>query len=88
MFQVMLLASSYLSQKDYLVLKNVIVTQQKDHLLRILCMINDKAMMVIAHKPVEENDQATIQEVVTMSTAAQEQYEEHYSFLKKTALES
>lgn len=77
-----------LSQKDDLVLKNVIVTQQKDHLLRILCMINDKAMMVIAHKPVEENDQATIQEVVTMSTAAQEQYEEHYSFLKKTALES
>ena len=62
------------------------IVQQKDHHIRVFCMLNDKAMMVIAHKPVEENEQATIQEVITMSTAAQEKYEEYYSFLKKTAL--
>ena len=77
-----------LPQKDKLILKNVIISQQKDHYIRIFFMLHDKAMMVVAHKPgqAEENEKATIQEAVTMTTAAQKKYEEYYSSLKETAL--
>jgi hypothetical protein len=73
-------------QTDQLILKNVIIAVQKNHYMRILFILEDKAMMIIAHKPVEESDQATIQEVVTMSAAAQDKYEKYYALLKATAL--
>ena len=73
-------------QKNDLVLKNVIIMQQKDHYIRIFFTHNDTAKMVVAHKPVEESEHATIQEIVTMTAAAQDKYEKYYTSLKETAL--
>jgi hypothetical protein len=72
-------------QKSNLVLKNVIITVQKNNCMRILFTHNDTAMMVVAHKPVEEDEQATIQEIVPMSPAAQDKYEKYYALLKESA---
>ena len=72
-------------QKSNVVLKNVIITVQKNNCMRILFTRNDTAMMVVAHKPVEEDEQATIQEIVPMTSAAQDKYEKYYALLKESA---
>jgi len=74
------------SQTKKLTLKNVIITQQKFQYMRILFTIDEVAMMIIAHKISEEHDYAIVQEIITMTPAAQEKYKEYYESLKKTAL--
>lgn len=46
---------------------------------------NDKAMMVVAHKPgqSEHKDKAMIQEVDTLAAEAKEKYEKYYLSLLK-----
>ena len=73
-------------QQSNMVLKNVIITIQNYSCMRILFTHNDRAMMVVAHKPVEEDEQATIQEIVPMTPAAQDKYEKYYALLKETTL--
>lgn len=66
--------------ENEIVLKNMIISQQKSHCIRIFFTFNDKAMMVIAHKPgqAEQKDKATIQEVITLTADAKEKYEKYY----------
>lgn len=68
-----------------LVLKNVIISQQKSYYIRVFFTVNDVAMMIVAHKPgqAEHLEKATIQEVVTLNAEARVKYEEHYLSLKK-----
>ena len=54
--------------------------------MRIFGTLNDKAMMIIAHKTAEEDFQAKILEVVPMTKAGREKYEETYLALKTAAL--
>ncbi len=69
-----------------LVLKNVIISQQKSHYIRLFFTVNEIAMMVVAYKPqqAEHIEKTTIQEVVTLNASAFKKYEEFYSSLKKT----
>lgn len=62
------------------VLRNVIVSQQKSHCIRIFFTFNDKAIMIVAHKPrqAEHKDKATIQEIITLTADAKEKYEKYY----------
>ncbi len=66
--------------ENEIVLKNVIVSQQKSHCIRIFFTFNDIAMMVVAHKPgqAEHKDKASIQEVITLTADAKEKYEKYY----------
>ena len=73
-------------QKDQIILTNVIIAVEKNNCMRVLFTYNDKAMMLVAHKPNEESEQVTIQEVVPMTPVAQDKYEKYYALLKETAL--
>ena len=68
------------NEDETIVLKNVILTQQKSQSIRIFFTLNDTAMMVVAHKPgqSEHSDTATIQEVITLTAEAKEKYEKYY----------
>jgi len=70
--------------QETITLHKVIVTQQKNYGMRIFFTLDGTAMMVVAHKTDtwELNDRATIQEIVTLSPQAKEQYESHYESLK------
>lgn len=63
-----------------IVLKKIIIFQQKSHCIRIFFTFNDKAMMIVAHKPgqTEHKDKATIQELITLTSGAKEKYEKYY----------
>lgn len=69
-----------------IVLKNVIISQQKSHYIRLFFTLNDRAVMVVAHKPgqAEHIETATVQEIVMLDAAAREKYEEYFLSLKKT----
>lgn len=71
------------NDKNEIVLKNVIISQQKSHCIRIFFTFNDKAMMIVAHKPgqAEHKDKATIQEIITLTADAKEKYEKYYRSL-------
>lgn len=73
-------------QEDDLVFKNVMIIQHSYSHMRIFGTLNDKAMMIIAHKTAEEDSQAKILEVVPMTKAGREKYEETYLALKTAAL--
>jgi len=74
-----------LSDRSSIVLKNVIVSQQKSHYIRVFFTFNDKAMVVVANKPgqAEHKDKTTIQEVLILTSRARKSYEKHYFLLKK-----
>lgn len=74
------------ASENELVLKNVIISQQKSHHIRLFFTVNDIAMMVVAYKPgqAEHIETATIQEVVTLDAAAREKYEDYYLSLKNS----
>lgn len=73
------------AQENELVLKNVIIAQQRSYYIRLFFTVNDVAMMVVAHKPgqAEHIEKTTIQEVVILNATAREKYEEYYLSLKK-----
>lgn len=71
--------------ENELVLKNVLVIQQKSHYIRIFFTINDTAMMIVAHKPgkAEHIEKATLLEITTLNETVREEYERLYLSLKK-----
>lgn len=80
-----LIFKNIVDSENELILKNVIISQQKSHYIRLFFTVNDIAMMVVAYKPgqAEHMEKTTVQEVVTLDTAAREKYEEYYLSLKK-----
>lgn len=75
------------SRTAEITLKNVIIMQQKYEYMRIFFTVDDTAIMIIAHKIAEENNNATVQEIVPMTPAARNKYEEYYASLKKSVLD-
>jgi hypothetical protein len=73
-------------QEGNLIFKNVMIIQYTYNHMRIFGTLNDKAMMTIAHKINEEDQQAKILEVIPMTQAGREKYEEKYLLLKTTTL--
>lgn len=70
---------------DEVILKDVIISQLKYHCIRVFFTVNDIAMMVVAHKPGQDElmQKTVIQEVVILNADARAQYEDYYSALKK-----
>ena len=69
------------SQGNEIVLKNVIITQERCYVIRLFFTFNGKAMMVVAHKPNENEfpEKAVIQEIITLTPEAKNTYEKYYS---------
>ncbi len=64
-------------------LTNVIISQIKSHYMRLFFTLNDVAVMVVAHKQSEEDENVSIQNVVVLNDAERKKYEERYSLLKE-----
>lgn len=73
------------AEDNQLVLKNVLISQQMSHHMRLFFTVNDIAMMVVAHKPgqAEQIEKATVIEVVTLNEVARQKYEKLFLSLKQ-----
>lgn len=76
-----------ISQKE-LLLKNVIILKQKYSGMRIFFTIDDKAVMIIARKPAEENEAVTVLSVTQLSADAKKTYNQYYDMLKHKSIKS
>lgn len=72
-----------------IIIKNVVVTQQK-HLIRLFFTVNDDAIMVVANKlsHYELDKNADIQEVIKLSPEAKQKYEKYYISQKNSFFHS
>lgn len=71
------------------VIKNVAVVQQSNfqgRFIRLFFTIQDKAMMIVAKKadPYELDENITIQEILTLSPEAKNEYDQYYLSLKES----
>lgn len=72
-----------ISDKE-LMLKNVIILQHAYFGMRIFFTAGDEAVMIIAYKPEEKNESATVLSVTQLSAAAKKTYNQYYDMLKHT----
>jgi hypothetical protein len=71
------------------IINNVLVIQQSNYsgrFIRLFFTIHDQAMMIVAKKtdPLELDENIAIQEIVTLSPEARDEYGQHYLALKES----
>ncbi len=76
------------SQTKQITLKNIIITQQQFQYMRIFFTIDGTALMIIASKTSEESPHAQVKEIIQMTPAARDKYEEYYASLKQSVINS
>ena len=64
------------------------ILKQKYSGMRIFFTIDEKAVMIIARKPVEKNEAVTVLSVTQLSADAKKTYNQYYDMLKDKSIRS